>query len=94
MSSKRPDVLIQTKEPANLAQGSLARRKSFQDEFLEFPRTGTDDLIYISGTPMTSTFEGQPPETRPFPLKTRVIWVLGIYIYIYTLPIYPPGVGP
>ena len=48
---------------------------------------------------MTSIFEGQPPKTRPFPIKTRVIWVPGIYnniiciktwvfftvyIYIYT----------
>ena len=35
--------------------------------------------IYIPRTPMTSIFEGQPPKTRPFPFKTRVIWVLGIY---------------
>ena len=28
---------------------------------------------------MTSIFEGQPPKTRPFPIKTRVIWVPGIY---------------
>ena len=26
-------------------------------------------------TPMTSIFEGQPLKTRPFPSKTRVIWV-------------------
>ena len=32
---------------------------------------------------MTSIFEGQPPKTRPFPVKTRVIWVLGMYIFIY-----------
>ena len=32
---------------------------------------------------MTSIFEGQPPKTRPFPIKTRVIWVLGMSIYIY-----------
>ena len=31
---------------------------------------------------MTSIFEGQPIKTRLFPTKTRVIWVLGIYIYI------------
>ena len=30
---------------------------------------------------MTSIFEGQPPKTRPFPTKTRVIWVPGIYIF-------------
>ena len=32
---------------------------------------------------MTSIFEGQPPKTRPFPTKIRVIWVPGIYtVYI------------
>ena len=31
---------------------------------------------------MTSIFEGQPSKTRPFSNKTRVTWVLGIYIYI------------
>ena len=36
--------------------------------------------IYIPGTQMTSIFEGQPPKTRPFPIKTRVIWVPGTYI--------------
>ena len=30
---------------------------------------------------MTSIFEGKPPKTWPFPTKTRVIWVPGIYIY-------------
>ena len=38
--------------------------------------------IHIPGTPMTSIFEGQPPKTRCFPTKTRVIWVPGIYKYI------------
>ena len=28
---------------------------------------------------MTSIFEGQPPKTRPFPIKTRVIWVPGLF---------------
>ena len=37
--------------------------------------------LYIPGTQMTSMFEGQPPKTRPFPIKTGVIWVVGIYIY-------------
>ena len=27
---------------------------------------------------MTSSFEGQPSKTRPFPIETRVIWVPGI----------------
>ena len=32
---------------------------------------------------MTPIFEGQPTKTRPFPIKTMVIWVPGIYtIYI------------
>ena len=39
----------------------------------------------IPGAQMTSIFEGQPPKTRPFPIKTRVIWVPGIYIYIHIL---------
>ena len=39
--------------------------------------------IYMSRTQLTSIFEGQPSKTRPFPIKTRVIWVLGIYIYIH-----------
>ena len=29
--------------------------------------------IYIPGTQMTSIFEGQPPKTRSFPIKTRVL---------------------
>ena len=37
---------------------------------------------------MTSIFEGQPPKTRPFPIKTRVIWVPGIYIYIIYILLY------
>ena len=34
----------------------------------------------MPGTQMTSIFEGQPPKTRPFPIKTRVIWVPGVYM--------------
>ena len=49
--------------------------------------TNLQYIIYISyidtWAPMTSIFEGQPPKTRPFPNKTRVIWVPGIYIYVY-----------
>ena len=30
--------------------------------------------IDIPRAPMTSIFEGQPPQTRPFPIKTRVTW--------------------
>ena len=36
-------------------------------------------LCYGPRTAMTSIFEGQPLKTRPFPSKTRVIWVLGRY---------------
>ena len=28
-------------------------------------------------TQMTPIFEGQPPKTNPFPIKTGVIWVPG-----------------
>ena len=35
------------------------------------------DIQNIPGTQMTSIFEGQPPKTRHFPIKTRVIWVKG-----------------
>ena len=34
---------------------------------------------------MTSIFEGQPPKTSPFPTKTRVIWVPGIYKLVNAL---------
>ena len=30
---------------------------------------------------MTSIFEGQPPKTRPFSIKTKVIWVPGTFMY-------------
>ena len=43
-------------------------------------------IEYIPGTQMSSIFEGQPHIIRPFPFKTRVLWVPGVYIYIY--PIY------
>ena len=39
-------------------------------------------IHYIPGTQMTSIFEGQPPKTRPFPIKTRVSWVPGMYCFI------------
>ena len=45
---------------------------------------------YIPGTPLTSIFEGQPLKARPFPTKTRVIWVPGMYphyshTYVFSL---------
>ena len=58
--------------------GSLKKR------FHIFVVTGQSQRdLYIPGTQMTSIFEGQSFKTRPFPSKTRVIWVLGIHIYIY-----------
>ncbi len=41
------------------------------------------DILCIPRTQLTSIFEGQPSKTRPNWIKTRVIWVLGIHIYIY-----------
>ena len=38
--------------------------------------------IYIPGTQLTSMFEGQPSKTRPFSIKTRVIWLLSIPDFI------------
>ena len=38
--------------------------------------------IDIPRTQLTSIFQGQPSKTRPFPIKTRVTWVLGIQLYI------------
>ena len=42
-------------------------------------------LFHLPGTQTTSIFEGQPPKTRPFPIKTRVIWVLGTYKWDFLL---------
>ena len=49
-------------------------------DLLRFPGTFWDglfvvasNLICIPGTQTTSIFEGQPPKTRPSPIKTRVI---------------------
>ena len=39
--------------------------------------------IYIPGTCLSSILVVEPSKTRSFPIKTRVIWVPGIYIYIY-----------
>ena len=47
------------------------------------PRKITKALIYIPRTQLTPIFKGQPPKRRPFPFKTRVIWVPGIYSSIY-----------
>ena len=42
-------------------------------------------------SPRTSIFEVQPSKTRPFPIKTRVIWVLGIYHHIRVNVVGPSG---
>ena len=34
-------------------------------------------LLFSPRTQLTCIFEGQPFKTMPFPIKTRVIWVLG-----------------
>ena len=34
---------------------------------------------FVPRTQMTPIFEGQPSKRRPFPIKTRVIWVPDIY---------------
>ena len=44
--------------------------------YRDFPKSYAV-TVWLPRTPMTSIFEGQPPKTRPFPIKTRVIWVLG-----------------
>ena len=44
------------------------------------PCTSPIYILYVHRAPMTSTFEGQPPKTKPFPIKAVVIWVLGMYI--------------
>ena len=37
--------------------------------------------VCIPGTQMTSIFKGQPSKTRPFPIKTRVIYGFQVYVY-------------
>ena len=39
-------------------------------------------IIYTPGTCLSSIFGLQPSKTRSFPIKTGVIWVPGIYIYM------------
>ena len=42
--------------------------------------------MYTPRAQTTSMFEGQPSKTRPFPTKTRVIWVqciIHVYTYMY-----------
>ena len=41
-------------------------------------------VIYIPRIQLCPIFEGQPPKTRPFQIKARVIWVPGIYFKIST----------
>ena len=44
---------------------------------LVFTNTQWNTAYNFLEPPMTSTFAGQPPKTRPFSIKARVIWVLG-----------------
>ena len=39
--------------------------------------------IYVPGTQMTFIFEGQSLKTMPFTSKTRVIWVLGLFVRLF-----------
>ena len=39
--------------------------------------------IYTPRAQLTSIFEGQPSKTRPFPSKTRVIWVQGKFFVTF-----------
>ena len=41
--------------------------------------------LYVPGTFLSSILRLQPSKTRSFPIKTRVIWVPGIYIYIFAI---------
>ena len=43
----------------------------------------TIQCVHIPRTQMTPIFEGQPPKTRPFPIKTGVIWVPGMHIHLH-----------
>ena len=40
-------------------------------------------ILCIPRTQLTSMFERQPSKTRPFAIKTRVSWVVGIYEKMY-----------
>ena len=78
--------LVGWKKSRNKCEG-MGKRKSdgcFKTwDYIFCVRMGIE---YIPGTQMSSIFEGQPHIIRPFPFKTRVLWVPGVYIYIY--PIY------
>ena len=40
-------------------------------------------IYYIPGTCLSPVLGVQPSKTRSCPIKTGVIWVPGIYIYIF-----------
>ena len=62
-------------------------RSSEEDfEFEEIQRVEWNSfglMLYIPGTCLSSILGVEPSKTRPFSSKTRVIWVPGIYIYIF-----------
>ena len=57
------------------------RRDSFEKLRILKALISIYDLYIYIYTQMTPIFDGQPPKTRPFPIKTRVIWVPGYLIY-------------
>ena len=44
---------------------------------------GQPSYIYVPGTCLSSILGLEPSKRRPFPIKTGVIWVPGISIYIH-----------
>ncbi len=59
-------------------------RKSCRHETLQH------DKVILPRTPMTSIFEGHPLKTKPFPGKTRVLWVPGMYNISFWRIQHPP----
>ena len=70
--------LFQFSKPMLLADFALRRRVLLQHMAPRWWWKVSAGRILSTWNPlMTSIFEGQPPKTRPFPIKTRVIWVPG-----------------
>ena len=69
---------------------SSCSRSAEKKTFFEGKEHGSQHRIQGHGTwkprtQLTSIFEGQPLKTRPFPSKTRVIWVLATYIWLISM---------
>ena len=58
-------------------------REDFVSKKVCLPSIAFCIYIYIPGTCLSSILVVEPFKRRPFPNKTRVIWVPGVYIYIY-----------